>query len=750
MSPEQKNKPLLNPALRLLTQHKPTPATGRDKSQKHIDSNRLAENITKLPNELERVKKSCTPEKVHAGKVILFAELYPDRLKPTLTPDDLFNPKNTSTELITSTDNGYLIESPFLSLELLKETITSTANIKHQVDICSIKSFSNFDSDRLWNKEDLDKIWKYSQEITIEGNCFKSFSLWLMPYKSMDARESVATSFWQATMKLIDGNLGTQAVNKGCWSTSSFKGDQLQLIKLKLRDYLAGNHPRVPIKIKNRKQLTNLITSGTVCRIDPIASPAPSIPPGEGKEPAPPTPEISSSPIVAIVDGGLTAKSYQVAIAWDAPPYIPTHLAAREHGNQVASLLIDATGWNNNLNIPDLPCRVAPIQAVPAPDVHNIPFEEDTLFEYLDELMQSHPETKVWNFSANLPFECDEHQVSSLADGLRKLARKHKILPVISAGNIFNGDIKISPPADCESAVVVSGRKYNNKGQLKLDYCDISRRGLGPHGALKPDISSFSTVRVLGGKEVTGTSYSTPLISRIAAHTFNSLKYPSPDAVRAILLNSTDLTKHDDRLGWGSPILNEKPWLCPEGVVTLVWDSELETGQNYYWNDIYVPPSMLDNEKLKGEISLCAILDPQINETPYGQYYLSRLEANIQALDNNGKYYGLLGSCSTNGTCNTDGPKWNPIRVHRAKFPSGKMCIGGKLRMRARIYLRDKFGIETKIGEDKIGTIARVSFALSLTCIDNDNKHLIYDEFRQLMKTKVESAVIEQEVEISS
>ncbi|PQQ39021.1 hypothetical protein C6H68_04465 [Photorhabdus luminescens] len=96
---------------------------------------------------------------------------------------------------------------------------------------------------------------------------------------------------------------------------------------------------------------------------------------------------------------------------------------------------------------------------------------------------------------------------------------------------------------------------------------------------------------MIGGVIDTGTSYSTPLISSIAAHAFKSLKEPTPDLVRALLINKAERCAHDLRLGWGSPWKegNNLPWYCDEGTVTLAWNSKIRAGFAYYWNDIPLP-----------------------------------------------------------------------------------------------------------------------------------------------------------------
>jgi hypothetical protein len=89
---------------------------------------------------------------------------------------------------------------------------------------------------------------------------------------------------------------------------------------------------------------------------------------------------------------------------------------------------------------------------------------------------------------------------------------------------------------------------------------------------------------MIGGDVATGTSFSTPLISSIAAHTFKNIKNATPDLVKALLINKSEGAEHDLRIGWGTPWHknNVMPWLCEDGSVTLAWNSKLKAGSSYY------------------------------------------------------------------------------------------------------------------------------------------------------------------------
>jgi len=117
---------------------------------------------------------------------------------------------------------------------------------------------------------------------------------------------------------------------------------------------------------------------------------------------------------------------------------------------------------------------------------------------------------------------------------------------------------------------------------------------------LKPDVSWFSELRVIGGAVAKGSSFPTAVVSSLAAHTFANLKEPTPDLVKALLINATERYEHDPALGWGTPYQGHLPWACSPGTVTLAWKAKLEPGANYYWNDIPIPPELIRNGKLSG------------------------------------------------------------------------------------------------------------------------------------------------------
>jgi hypothetical protein len=70
---------------------------------------------------------------------------------------------------------------------------------------------------------------------------------------------------------------------------------------------------------------------------------------------------------------------------------------------------------------------------------------------------------------------------------------------------------------------------------------------------LKPDVSWFSELRMIGGVIAAAGSYPTALVSSVAAHAFSNLREPKSDLVKALLINSAERGEHDAKVGWGTP-----------------------------------------------------------------------------------------------------------------------------------------------------------------------------------------------------
>ena len=750
--PEIPTAPLLNPVLTLQMDPRPEPRPGGGKDASKIVTSRLLQQQEVLAGACQQIFSKRAHYPVYAGKVHLIASMFDDSFAPSHTPQHLFN-EDMGCHFVAPFNRGYLIEATIDRLPQLVKKIGEPTNTASRVDISRVKKLSAFDQEALLRGREIDQLWDKAPELD-EG---KLFAIWFTPFYDDRARRALLDTIERMSLEGIflpvhpvlllprpeDSDTPTEQL-------MSAKNASQNSIARALRTYRNTGFGRATVIFQGRDTLEQFLASGASYRINPV-KPLGLAAPGEGIEPGPPAPDVAGQPIVAVVDGGLTSSKYKPAEAWVAPPFVANDIANSKHGNQVSSLIVHGPQWNNNRPLPILNCRLGTVQAVPSDDAdHVIDFEQ--LANYLGQVARTHPNTHVWNISANTREpEDDPDQISDFGDSLAHWARSLGVLPVVSVGNVSSTNSeRLCPPADCEAALVVGGRQADDAGNPGSG-CPNCLPGPGPDGMLKPDLSWFSTLRMIGGVTACGSSYATPLVSSLAAHTFNNLKEPSPDLVRALLINLAEQEAHKARLGWGTPYHDHLPWHCAPGTVTLAWKAALKPGTAYYWNDIPIPGELTRSGKLFGQASLTAILNPLVS--PFGgpNYFASRLETSLQYRNSRGKWVSLLGSMRESTASEKDThrelAKWQPVRRTRRDFTKkrGLGFVGNEMRLYGRVFTRDlyQFRIQHHSQLDSQEAV------FVLTFLTADKNAPIYNTMAQKLGNYVESAVVGQEIEVN-
>jgi len=517
-----------------------------------------------------------------------------------------------------------------------------------------------------------------------------------------------------------------------------------------MRMYRNTGVGRAAVRVPTLEALNQLIASGVSHRIDPV-QPIRVAAPGEGTEPPPPAAP-ADAPIVGVVDGGLHATSYSASEAWRAPPLVSNAQADRRHGNAITSLVVQGHAWNTNRLLPALTCRVGTVQAVPHVTA-NRRFEERELIDYLTAVVRAHPETHVWNISANQEgpqFNPDE--ISVLGHEITELARAANILPVVSVGNVRNGTrARLNPPGDSEAAITVGGRQADARGR-PAGACPRCLGGPGPDGMLKPDVAWFSELRMIGGAVGAASSYPTALVSSLAAHTFANLREPTPDLVKALMINAGERNEHDAGLGWGTPFHGTVPWSCEPGSVTLAWRAKLQPGANYYWSGIPIPPELIRNGKLYGRASLTAILRPLVSPFAGTNYFASRLQTSLRYPTGADDWEPLVGKMLESTLREQDArdelKKWQPVRRHTRDFThrDGIAFNGTHLQLYARVFTRDLY----QFGWNHHSQAGEQDVAFVVTFWSGDGGTSIYNSTVNALGNFVESAVVNQDIEVGN
>lgn len=741
-------RPVLNPVLALKRDPRRASVTGRSLTEKLICQDRLDAQRATLSVQLRALRQSEMP--VHSGRILVAVRMFDDSLAPTYEPEAIFR-EGLGSQLVAPVRNGYLAQIHVSALENLADIVSRDTHVDVRVTVSRIERISRLESIDVLGGRDAQSLW----DAAIQDERGRVFTAWLAPYADGVARESVVESLQALQDQGVIAPLNNfVAISREQGSDA----DQLQLqegatansLSRAAREYRQNPFTRLQFSLRDTSCLNLLVASGSVFRIDPVrplvAAEVPTSP-----DPERPVSNELWQPIVGVIDGGLFAASYQPMVAWRAPSLVADVVANRTHGNRVSSLVIHGGAWNTHLNLPQLICRVGVAQAI-ARNGHGAATRTE-FRSYLYSVVARHSgDTKVWNLSFSEPVDGgDRLEMSELGHEIHKIAREFDILPVICIGNVDqNNNSRLCPPADCEAALTVGGRIADgvNPGDACLDCLP----GPGPEGLKKPEISWFSTLRGIGGSPETGSSYATAITSALAAHTFHNLKTPTPDLVRALLINSADRDAFDSRLGWGSPCFsNTLPWECCEGSVTLAWSSELRAGQWYYWEDIPIPPELVHNSKLRGRVSLTAVLRPMVSELGSANYFSTRLQVALQYTQVNGKMGNLAGSMRESTereqVARNEYAKWNPVRHHVRDIRQGVVFSGDTLRICARVFGRDlyQFGLNNNSEIEP----SRVAFVLTLSAPkSSQTASSIYNSVATRLGTYVESAVNDIEVSV--
>ena len=332
---------------------------------------------------------------------------------------------------------------------------------------------------------------------------------------------------------------------------------------------------------------------------------------------------VGDVPVVVVVDSGISDQvpgldSWVVGRISDvAPEYRNT-----DHGTFVAGLIC----WGSELNptlegIEEDPCALFDLQIMPNTDPKK--GETDTLCENellasLSTALQDHAnEFKVWNLSLGSDAICSLDEFSTLAQELDNLQEAYQVSFVISAGNYSTPPLldyprtpnqkeigRITAPADSVLGITVGSASqvdYKTNGPKENQPSAFSRHGPGPNHIIKPDLihyggscstdgSNVAGVRSVidsGIAEDLGTSFSTPLVSRMLAQIYHQITpTPTPVLARALLTHHSRDPRTSQRvpdgdenyLGFGLPAAPPYCLECTPHMATLVFDDTLRSG----------------------------------------------------------------------------------------------------------------------------------------------------------------------------
>lgn len=300
---------------------------------------------------------------------------------------------------------------------------------------------------------------------------------------------------------------------------------------------------------------------------------------------------------------------------------------------------------------------------------------------YVDKILsQSTYEFATFSFG---PEEIVGDDVTAWTTMLDDHFQQGHILGTIAVGNAgeahppFN---RIQVPSDCVNALAIGAADAKEGSWSRAPYSCVGP-GRAP-GLIKPDVVQFGGCKsnpfkfVFPGPsiaEANGTSFSTPVIMRIAsavrAHFGTSI---STLGIRALLIHSADSQKHSrEEVGWGMvPDDLSAITICPDGSVRVLYQGMLDPSK-VIRTEIPLPPG-----KLEGMVEITATFCYLCQTDPHtpGDYTRAGL--------------GISFRPHKNRFPKPSPPKYKPVDKH---FPASKSFFEGVGRKSEQALRHDAF-----------------------------------------------------------
>ncbi len=301
---------------------------------------------------------------------------------------------------------------------------------------------------------------------------------------------------------------------------------------------------------------------------------------------------------VGVFDGGIDpdipllkgfAKNYDVVPSAAHPDCI-------EHGSAVAGVILHGqlNPYGKSALLPPPPVTVESFRSLPLKDPTDINLYE--VIDKIEEIVPQRNDIKVYNLSLGPRGPILDDEISRFTFAVDSLAYQHKVLFVVACGN--DGDEqhplnRVQSPSDAINALAVGASSYQtHKSKLVHVRADYSCVGPGREGSkMKPDLVAFGgcsnhpfhLVSTSHGKRLAahGTSFSAPLVSRLAAETMGRSDRIGALMAKVLMMHTSQSPNGvpDHEFGFGLIPENAEEMLsCSEKRVTVLFQGSMRSG----------------------------------------------------------------------------------------------------------------------------------------------------------------------------
>jgi serine protease AprX len=443
-------------------------------------------------------------------------------------------------------------------------------------------------------------------------------------------------------------------------------------------------------------------------------------------------PSNPTAPLVGVLDTGISSLilepwveeriNYDVGIEMDPG-----------HGTFVAGLVVDPHGMNGSGDAyPNDSARVIDAQVMPGSGI-----SEAYLHERVAEVLSSPAAqgVKVWNCSFGSP-RLGLSDYGTFAQDLDALSAEKQVLFVVAAGNYQGSPSRgwppasgveyadrISSPSESVRSLTVGARSLNGGMVAAGAPSSYTQRGPNFAAHVKPEVCHWagdvSSSGMLGGfgvqsvvpsghlAESIGTSFAAPIVSTIAANTWQTLELSGavtqvrPELVKGLLIHSAAVadrsteSAYRDYYGWGVPTSSAEILGNDPGSFTTVHEVVLTPGTNWYKDPFPVPDCLLlDGNRFQGEVILTLSYSPPIDPAFGAESVRYDVAGSFGSFKSNSAGKVKFASITPGEKVTSElweanqiaEGKWAPTKTYRKQYPQGS--AGGQWALRLSLTER--------------------------------------------------------------
>lgn len=494
-------------------------------------------------------------------------------------------------------------------------------------------------------------------------------------------------------------------------------------------------------------------------------APATMFPPEDGKE----------YPVVAVVDSGVSLSCPPID-PWvvGRSSYVAKPYKNDDHGTFVSGLISSAFHLNGeDYRFPKCQAKIFSVEVLGnnVGDIYDI-------INAMYEVAEQNKYIKVWNLSLGESAPVSMSEISTMALMLDEFQDRYDCLCVVAAGNYegyplrtwppaANLDDGISSPGDSVRGLTVGSLAHVDGFVKNEEPSHFSRKGPVSNYVQKPEVVHYGgNMMILGGQSVTlgvnsidingdamhdiGTSFSTPIISAVAANLFHQIsERATPSLIKALIIHSANLGNSIDSsykpyYGWGVPKSTENILVVEDYESTMVFEGKAQKSFEIEKLPFPIPDCLrTEDNKVRAEFFITLVYQPELDANKAFEYCQIDLQVGFGEIDEDNKFTSRVPLQKGEHQFETDlvksGDKWSPVKVYQARFPRGVDIENWRLRV----------GVLDRDGYEAEGVL--IPFSIILTVRDIDKEQPVYNEMARLMDNhnwEVSDLVVDTQIQV--